>query len=187
MLIEVDYEVRWGEVRWLVLGDNVVDNSVGWWLMLVVVNNQVPLDIFWGQNKIYVSAAGADLCLSSHSHWSRGLTPSFCWPTQAGAAAWSSLYLAPPRSTGYGNVRININISEHRVALVRSHITSQYTQSAPYTTIFIIFSLLNSNKRMGEASLSISYEMFHDPLELICDSENIWLFLIIARIFVYLE
>ena len=92
-------EVRLGEVRWGGLagwlGDNVVENSVGWWLMLVEVNNQVPLDIFWGQNTIYVSAAGGDLCLSSHSHWSRGLTPGFCWPTQAGAAAWSSLHLAP--------------------------------------------------------------------------------------------
>ena len=32
--------------------------------------------------------------------------------------------------TGYGNVRININIWDHRAALVRSHITSQYTQSS---------------------------------------------------------
>ena len=113
MLIGVDCEVRWGEWLGLGLGDNVVDNSVGWWLMLVVVNNQVPLDIFWGQNTIYVSAAGGDLCLSSHSHWSGGLTPSFCWPTQAGAAAWSSLQLAP-LGWKYGNVGININNSDHR-------------------------------------------------------------------------
>ena len=98
--------------------------------MLVVVNNQVPLDIFWGQNTIYVSAAGGDLCLPSHSHWSRELTPSFCWPTQAGAAAWS--WLAPLGREMLGL----ISISRTRditggdrvtlVTLVRSRITSQH-------------------------------------------------------------
>ena len=109
-------------------GDNVVHNSVGWCLMLVVVNNQVPLDIFWGQNTIYVSAAGGDLCLPSHSHWSRELTPSFCWPTQAGAAAWSPFGPLGMEMLGLISISRTRDITGgDRVTLVMSHITSQYT------------------------------------------------------------